>query len=208
MMRAMKAKQITILIDAGHGVNTAGKRSPEINGSRLYEYVFNRHLASAIFDEAFARGINAHIVVPELDDVELSIRAYRVNQYIKTSKCERCVLFSIHGNAAGNGSSWCKARGWEAWTTRSKNNSDRLATLLYKEVERLLPEVRLRTDMSDGDQDKEKDFTIIKMANCPAVLTENLFYDNLEDLELMMDEGVVERLAKAHVNAALRFFNV
>jgi N-acetylmuramoyl-L-alanine amidase len=33
----------------------------------------------------------------------------------------------------------------------------------------------LRKDTSDGDKDKEADFYIIKGANCPAVLTENLF---------------------------------
>jgi flagellar motor component MotA len=34
---------------------------------------------------------------------------------------------------------------------------------------------KIRKDMTDGDSDKEENFTIIYGANCPAVLIENFF---------------------------------
>ena len=40
-------------------------------------------------------------------------------------------MVSIHCNAAGNGSDWMIARGWEAWTSVGKTKADKLATCLY-----------------------------------------------------------------------------
>ena len=42
--------------------------------------------------------------------------------------------------------------------------------------------MRLWTDNTYGDPDIEKDFYIIRHTSCPAVLTENLFMDNREDV--------------------------
>lgn len=196
----------TILIDAGHGSNTPGKRSPEYNGGRLFEWVYTRTLAMLIANRAQEVGIKAVQIVTGDLDVSLTERYKRANAYIKEHPNERCVLFSVHGNAAGNGNAWCSARGFEAWTTVGKTNSDKLAELVCNEVATLLPAVRIRTDKTDGDQDKEKNWTVIAGANCPAVLTENLFYDNREDVAMMTDRNVQNLLAMAHVNAVQKYF--
>lgn len=197
--------KIAILLDNGHGCNTPGKRSPVLpGGGRLLEYMFTRALVGAIETEAKSAGFLVERIVPELVDVSLTTRGRRANAYIKAHPDTKCVLFSIHGNAAGNGG-WCSARGFEAWTTTENNNSDRLAACLYDAVARELPGVPLRGAKTAG---KEKNFTIIAAANCPAVLTENLFYDNREDVALMLDASTLQALARAHVQAVANYFGV
>lgn len=199
-------KTPTLLIDNGHGKNTAGKRSPD---GRLMEWEFARKVAQKCAELAPQYGLKAVILVPEERDVALSTRAARANDYIKQHPSEHCALVSIHGNAAGDGSSWMAARGWEAWTTIGKNNSDTLADRLYYHATLIFPVgTRLRTDKSDGDLDKEKDFTIIKKANCPAVLTENFFFDNKEDCDFMLSEDGIDMIARVHLAASQDYFRV
>ena len=45
-----------------------------------------------------------------------------------------------------------------------------------------LPGQRIRKDTADGDPDQEKDFYILRHTSCTAVLTENLFMDNRNDV--------------------------
>ena len=60
--------------------------------------------------------------------------------------------------------------------------SDALATCLSESALKHLPGQKLRFDYSDGDPDQEARFFILNGTQCPAVLTENLFMDNHEDL--------------------------
>ena len=48
--------------------------------------------------------------------------------------------------------------------------------------------MKIRKDMTDGDPDKESGFYILKHTKCPAVLTENLFQDNKEDVGFLLSE--------------------
>lgn len=200
---------ITLLIDNGHGKNTAGKRSPMMEDGRtqLYEWEFTRKVAQRIVELAPQYDIKPVILVPEEEDIALSIRAARANKYIRSNPDEKFVLVSIHGNAAGNGSAWMKARGWEAWTTIGKNNSDKLAEKLYDAAGKFFPAgTKLRADNSDGDKDKEKDFTVIKKASCPAVLTENFFYDNPDDCRYMLSFEGIDAIARVHLAGTIYYF--
>lgn len=93
-----------ILIDNGHGSNTAGKRSPD---GRLLEYAYTREIAERLVTELRKRGLDAERIVREEVDVPLAERCKRVNEY----KASEAILVSIHCNAAGNGSAWMSARG-------------------------------------------------------------------------------------------------
>ena len=117
------------------------------------------------------------------------------------------LLVSVHANAIGDSTQWMTGKGWEAYTTKGKTRSDILAEFLYKRADRYLKNRKVRKDTTDGDSDKEANFFIIKNANCPAVLTENFFYDNKDDLGyLTSDEGVhvVERI---HIEGILDYIN-
>ena len=49
-----------VLIDAGHGIETPGKRSPD--GSFL-EYLWNRQIADLVIARLVSRGVDASLVV-------------------------------------------------------------------------------------------------------------------------------------------------
>jgi N-acetylmuramoyl-L-alanine amidase len=74
-------------------------------------------------------------------------------------------------------------------------------------VENLLgKEITMRSDLSDGDRDKEADYQIIRDTQMPAILIEHLFFDQYEDAVLLFREDFIERFAEAQVRALLDFF--
>lgn len=185
-----------ILIDNGHGNNTAGKFSPD---RRFKEYAWNREIAAQVVYGLRKLGYDAELLVPELYDVTRIERVHRVNVKCQSLGKENVLLVSIHGNAAGNGTSWMNARGWCCFTTRGKTKSDTLAEHLYKAAERIFVGHKIRYDRSDGDKDWEKDFDVCKKTLCPAVLTESFFYDNKEDLAYMESEEGKEAVVRCHI---------
>lgn len=185
------------ILDNGHGKNTHGKRSPVwSDGSQLFEWEFNRDIVRRIAYTLEQRGdIKYHILVPEENDVSLSERVERANTLYKENY--NCVLLSIHANAGGG-------KGWEVWTSKGYSSSDRLATVFYNEAEKEFPGMVMRKDTSDGDVDKEANFTILKRTYCPAILTENFFYDNEEECKLLMDNDFRQRVANLHIMGILK----
>lgn len=190
-----------VLIDNGHGSNTPGKRSPD---GRLREYAYTREIAERLVMELRKNGIDAERIVKEEIDVPLAERCRRANEY----KASEAILVSIHCNAAGNGSDWMSARGWEAWTSVGKTKADKLATCLYENAEYCLPGMKIRKDMTDGDQDKENGFYILKYTKCPAVLTENLFQDNKEDVEFLLSEEGKLAIVNLHVWGIMKYLGL
>jgi N-acetylmuramoyl-L-alanine amidase len=208
-----------ILIDNGHGNNTLGKQSPLLEGTgldvwniftekgRFKEWKYTRVIAEDVVSKLKGLGYDARLVVTEKNDVSLSERVRRINTICNKYGASNVVLVSVHANAVGDSSQWMTGKGWEAYTTKGKTKSDMLAEFLYKRAEQNLKGRKIRKDTTDGDSDKEADFYIIKKAKCPAVLTENFFYDNQDDLKyLTSDEGLngVERL---HVEGIIDFVN-
>lgn len=185
-------QRIMPLLDNGHGKTTPGKRSPVwADGTQLFEWEFNRDIVRRIAAMLKAGGVKFEILVPEETDVSLQERCRRANQY--QHMYNNCVLFSIHGNAGGG-------TGWECYTSRGTTKADEIATLLYQEAEKEFPGWKMRKDFADGDADKEANFYILKHTVCPAVLTENFFFDNEKDCKFMLSEDGRERIAKIHIN--------
>ena len=167
-----KNKNRIVILDNGHGDETPGKCSPDLS---LFEWKWNREFVQLLKDKLEAMGYTVFVIVPEDNDIALTARAKRVNKICDQYGAGNCILISIHINAAGMGN-WMNATGWSAWTTKGKTNSDKLAECLCNAC--IDENIKLRTDMSDGDKDYESNFTVIYLANCPAVLTENMFMDN------------------------------
>ena len=188
-----------VLIDNGHGANTPGKRSPD---GRLREYAYAREIAERLEAELRKRGIDAERIVHEELDVPLAERCRRVNEY----KANEVVLVSIHCNAAGMGDKWMDARGWECWTSLGRTKADKLATCLYEAASEL--GIRLREDTSDGDPDKEGHLYILQHTKCPAVLTENLFQDNREDVDFLLSAAGKASIVELHVRGLLKYLGV
>ena len=50
------------------------------------------------------------------------------------------------------------------------------------------PDIRIRSDYTDGDVDKESLFYILANTHCPAILPEWLFFDNYSDWQYIRED--------------------
>lgn len=191
-------------MDNGHGNNTAGKRSPD---GTLLEYQYTRDMAKSVFNVLKALGYNVELLVPEVYDVSLTERVRRVNKRCEEYGASNVLVLSIHVNAAGDGSKWLNARGWSVYTSKGKTKSDELATIMYEEAEKLHIDFKVRKDMSDGDADWEENFTILSKTKCAAVLSENFFMDNRDDVAFLQSPCGKEIVKTIHVNAVIKYAN-
>lgn len=205
---------MVILIDNGHGEQVVGKCSPSLNNSGVYvplefvqderfrEWKYTRVIANMIVDILKSYGHDARLLVKEKDDISLNERVKRINDICGKEGRKNVILVSIHANAARDGSSWCNGNGWEAYTTRGKTSSDELAECLYKRAESNFKGRKIR---KDGDSNKEYNFYILRNSKCAAVLTENFFYDNKDDLRYMVSEEGIHNVVRTHVEGILDY---
>lgn len=191
-----------ILIDNGHGENTSGKRSPD---GRLREWSYTREIADLVVAGLRKKGIDAERIVKEDSDVPLSERCRRANNiYRDTGK--KAILVSIHCNAAGNGISWMNAQGWSVFVSNNASlNSKRLAESLAQVAE-CIP-VPVRKPMPQQPY-WEQNLAICRDTNCPAVLTENFFQDNKEDVEYLLSPEGKDTVARIHIEGILKYLGL
>lgn len=197
-----------IIIDNGHGNNTPGKGSPfALNKVEpnlyLKEWEWCREIAQRIVRELKQKGYDATLLVPEKYDVSLSERVRRVNLFCKT---EPCILISVHVNACGNGSKWMNATGWSIYTSKGVTKADYLAEEIIKEAVKCFKGKKIRYySQAYLNRDFEENFYILKNTVCPAVLTENFFQDNVEDVKYILSEEGKKEVVRCHVNGIINY---
>lgn len=208
-------KMPIILIDNGHGKETPGKRSPD--GS-FREYRYAREIAAGIASVLTIEGYTTFLLVKEEEDVPLKERVERVKAYCRRYGTANVILVSVHVNAAAN-SGWNNARGWCVYTSPGVTESDKLATILhsaaveelekgsYKETFAAGKQKPVRSDWSDGDPDWEAAFYMLTKTPCVAVLTENLFQDNREDVDFLRSDAGKGAIINLHVEGIERYIN-
>lgn len=212
-----------VLIDNGHGINTKGKNSPD---KRLLEWKYSREIAEEVRLALVARGVDARRIVTEDTDISLPTRCNRVNKYCYKYGKGNVILVSVHVNAAGGDGKWHDAGGWSAFTSVGETKSDKLAEHLYDAAEKHLQDYAkameagkltgkygtkqrpFRTDITDGDKDLEKNYTILYNTLCPAVLTENLFQDNITDVDYLLSEKGRKEIVDLHVDGILSYLGL
>ena len=185
-----------ILIDNGHGYNTPGKCSPD---GKFKEWKKNRDLARDIVMELKDDGYDARLIVTEENDISLSERVQRVNYICRKEGTSNVILVSIHSNAAGADGKWHSARGFSAHVSlNASDKSKRLAKFLWQRAieyglkgNRCVPQEMFIA----------QNLYILRHTVCPAVLTENLFYDNQEDLEMLQSQQGHDKIVLAHLRA-------
>jgi N-acetylmuramoyl-L-alanine amidase len=111
----------------------------------------------------------------------------------------------VHCNAAGNDGKWHNASGWSIYIAQNaSSNSKRLAKLIYEEAEKL---------GLKGNRfvPKEKywvqSLAMCRDTNCPAVLTENMFQDNKEDVKFLLSDEGKKKIVEAHVKGVIKYIN-
>ena len=195
----------TVILGTAHLKSTPGKCSPD---KKFFEYQYSREVCKAIRDILKNSGYNVFIDIED-DDLqvnqsqELCLRCKVVNDLQKVYK--NCIYVSIHVNAAGNDGKWHNATGWEAYTSVGVTSADRLAECLYKSAKKNLIGKKLRVDKTDGDQDKEYNFYVLKHTLCPAVLTENFFQDSKNDVQYLTSDEGFHQIVRTHIEGILDY---
>ena len=204
-------KKLLIIIGSAHLLTTPGKRSPD---GKFREAIYSREVGRGIKAKLEAAGYtvafdydgdklpkNMQTPMVKLEQQrELALRVANVNEFCKQYGKENCIYVSIHVNGIGTDGQWHDARGWCVYTSPGRTKADDLATCLWNRADKNLPHVHknaIRADWSDKDPDFEAALYVLTKTACPAVLTENLFQDNREDVAyLTSDEGrhAIERL--------------
>ena len=191
---------MVILTDNGHGIDTAGKRSPD---GRLREYKYAREIATEIVKRLKTMDYNAQQLVTEDNDISLSVRCKRVNDICKHFGASNVLVVSIHCNAAGADGKWHDARGWQACVSLNASaKSKQLASYLFDAAQ--AQGLKMRSP-KPGQKWWAQNLAICRDTNCPAVLTENLFQDNLADVEYLLSDEGREAIVNLHVNGIINY---
>ena len=191
-----------VMLDAGHGENTPGKRSPD---GRLREYAFARTMVQRIARRLEALGTPTLAVTPETTDIPLTERVRRANAAYLAHRRD-AVLISIHCNAAGCGQ-WMAAHGWSV-------HVDPAASATSRQLAGCLHDAAVRHGLAvRRSQPKDKFITqplyiCGRHAAYPAVLTENLFQDNRQDVEFLLSEAGRQCIEDLHVDAVKAFLSL
>lgn len=206
----------TWVLDPGHGgwKNGAYATSPRIGkkytftnregGYTFYEGVFNRLVTAKLKDMMEEAGLSYYDSTHDLQsDVSLRKRVERANS-LHVSTGRKAVFVSIHGNAHGAAQSGegTSARGFAVYTSPGETGSDPIAEQLARELRTQFPKLQHRRQFHD-QLDWEARFYVLVNTACPAILSENLFYTNWEDVKVMRSEAGQEKIARAHLDAML-----
>ena len=195
----------TIVLGTAHLKSTPGKCSPD---KKFFEWKYSREICESIKTILQDMGYLVFIDIED-DDInvnqsqELCLRCKTVNDLQKIYK--NCIYISIHVNASSSDGKWHNATGWEIYTSTGVTAADKLADCLYDAAKKNLKGKKLRINYQDGDPDKESNFYILKHTLCPAVLTENFFMDNKEDVEYLTSDIGFHQIVRLHVEGILKY---
>lgn len=184
----------TIILDPAHGADVAGKRSPD---GKHRECFWSRELCTKIENKLTQLGVIVKYSNGKNEnEIGLTNRVKNMNAIDETA-----FVFSLHNNAAGMGDKWYNARGASIWTTKGVTKSDNFASIIFMQLLKDFPDIaNWRKDTSDGDVDYESNFTVLTSKH-PSVLLEWQFQDNMEDVKLLMDPAMNDRLVDSLVTA-------
>ena len=189
----------TIILGTAHLKSTPGKCSPD---GKFREYEYSRKVCKAIKTILEDLGYKVFIDIEDEDlnisqSRELCLRCKIVNDLQTIYK--NCIYVSIHVNGAGDGTKWNNATGWEAYSSIGKTSSDKLIKCLYESAKKNLVGKKIR------GTGKEANFYVLKHTLCPAVLTENFFQDNKNDVNYLLSDEGFHSIVRLHVEGILRY---
>ncbi|MGD6831756.1 N-acetylmuramoyl-L-alanine amidase [Sutcliffiella halmapala] len=180
-----------IVLDAGHGYSTTGKRTPD--GMREYE--FNRVVAQYTREELLKyQDVEVLFTHSDERDVPLQERTDRANSW------EADAFISIHANAYGSGG-WNTAQGIETYTPAVESpNSDRLARLVH-------PRLIHATGRRDRGI-KTANFHVLRETKMASILVECGFMTYYPEAQLLKTDSYRKTCARAIAEGVAEYFNL
>lgn len=181
-----------IVIDAGHGYNTPGKRTP--TGER--EWTFNDKVARAAIEH-----LNKFEEVQLLrvddstgkTDVPLKTRTDQANDW------NADVYISIHHNALNN--RWGSHGGIECYTMDHPNANPKSVEIAKLVQLKIVKALGLRNRGI-----KRANFHVLRETKMPAVLTEGGFMDSTVDIKVLRNDGKLQAQGIAIAEGVADFF--
>ena len=168
-----------IILDAGHGPETPGKRTPD---GALREYHFNSAVAALAGELLTKEGVTVKYTHEHLRDVPLRERTATAN------RLRADAFVSIHANAFGTG--WTAAQGIETFIyPQAGKNTTALASVVQKS----LISACGRPDRGV----KKADFAVLRDTRMPAILVECGFMSNREEAALLQSKTYQRQCARA-----------
>lgn len=193
------------MLDAGHGgidakgnYVTAPKKMFDHGNFKIYEGQINRMITSRLSELLRIYDIRHTVINDPIEDTPLSERLRRANEVYNNDNS--AIFLSIHSNAGGG-------KGFEVFTSVGQTRSDIVAQYFADSYKSNFPGMRFRSDLSDGDDDKESQFFVLRKTSGPAVLVENLFFDNRKEAEFLLSEQGQRQIASALCSAIMRMEN-
>ena len=183
-----------VVLDPGHGIETAGKRSPD--GTYL-EHEFALDMAKRVKFILTGHGVEVHLTRNDEHDIPNTERAAISNRLAPD------LFVSIHSNAKGDGSKWEDVRGYGIYTSKAGDTAARnvaAKAILARSEEAGIP-------LWGGGLHHEL-WTVLAKTNAPAVLIEHLFHDNKEDVKLLNDPAYREKLAVVDAKGILDYLGI
>ncbi len=168
------------LLDAGHGGMKNGKYTTAPakmhifpDGLTFYEGVNNRKIVDKLARLLLLSNIESCLVHDRECDTPLKERVALANRLHAEKK--NCIYLSIHSDAMPDGAHG-KGAGFSVYTSIGHTPSDAIAEIFCATYLRRLPTISpglvpgFRRNLTDGDQDHEENFYVLKNTTCPAVL--------------------------------------
>ena len=190
-----------IILGTAHSKSTPGKRSPD---GKFREYAYSREICKGIQTALKSKGYKCVIDIEGDEEYSLTNRCNIVNRYCRQYGTKNCLYISIHVNAASS-FGWSNARGLMVYVyAKGSQASKNLAKTLYNQGylkglkgNRFIPLDRYWT----------ADFFVLKYTNCPAVLTENLFQTNKDDVAFLLSPEGKQTIIDYHVEGIIKYLN-
>ena len=133
-------------------------------------------------------------------DVKVTPRSLNLTDRTNFSNnCNADYFLSVHINAANT-----QARGFESHIyTSPSNKSIEYQKIIHDEIYKYIKPF--------GSPDrgyKRSNFAMVRQTNCPAMLIECLFIDQIDDAKLLKDNKFLDGLADSIVNGLVKCFNL
>ena len=188
-----------VVLDPGHGVETAGKRSPD---GKYLEHEFNLDMAKRIKAQLERHGVIVVLTRSVENDVTISDRA-NISNEVKPD-----LFVSIHSNAAV-GSGWLDPSGYGIYTSARGETAERnkAARAILARVKSAGIQLWGSGLFHDGD-DGQKDIGVLWKTDAPAVLIEHGFHTNINEVELLKTDVYRDLLAKVDAQGILDYLGI
>lgn len=201
-----------IILDAGHAEKVAGKCSPDLS---FKEWKFNNEMQYMLKERLEDHNFNVYLTNPypaNEDEMGLTTRANKANNYWKSLGCPDALFYSIHANAFLNTNSkgqyimeFTSPRG--PVTFKAKNASsktDNAAKILQSAIVDAMKKIDSTTNLERGVM--IQNFTVIYKTKMPSILMEYAFYTNKKDLAILNNNK--KDLVEATVKGFCKYFDV